>query len=96
VDIESVLRSWGGLATTRELLTVVSRKRLAGLVKTGRLFRVCHGVYAAEEPDVLGKLAALDLVAGQPIVACMGTAATCMASTPRARCGFTFSIRVCG
>jgi hypothetical protein len=76
VDIESVLRSRGGLATTRELLTVVSRKRLAGLVKTGRLFRVCHGVYAAEEPDVLGKLAALDLVAGQPIVACMGTAAT--------------------
>lgn len=75
MDIESVLRGPGGLATTRELLTVVSRKRLAGLVKAGRLFRVCHGVYAVEEPDVLGKLAALDLVAGQPIVACMGTAA---------------------
>jgi hypothetical protein len=55
---------------------VVSRKRLAGLVEAGRLFRVCHGVYAAEEPDVVGKLAALDLAAGQPIVACMGTAAT--------------------
>jgi hypothetical protein len=76
VDIESVLRGRGGLATTRELLTVVSRKRLAGLVEAGRLFRVCHGVYAAEEPDVVGKLAALDLAAGQPIVACMGTAAT--------------------
>lgn len=76
MDIESALRGRGGLATTRELLTVMSRKRLAGLVKTGILFRVCHGVYAVEEPDVLGKLTALDLVAGQPIVACMGTAAT--------------------
>jgi very-short-patch-repair endonuclease len=75
VDIESVLLSRGGLATTSELLTVLSRKRLAGLVQAGRLFRVCHGVYATTEPDVLGKLAALDLVAGQPIVACMGTAA---------------------
>ena len=64
-----------GLATTAELLTAMSRKRLAGLVKAGRLVRVCHGVYAVSEPDVLCKLAALDLRAGQPIVACMGTAA---------------------
>ncbi len=75
VDIESALLARGGLATTGELLTVVSRKRLAGLVKAGRLVRVCHGVYALSQPDVLSKLAALDLVAGQPIVACMGTAA---------------------
>jgi hypothetical protein len=65
----------GGLATTAELLTVTTRKRLAGLIQAGRLIRVCHGVYALDEPDILGKLAALDLVAGQPIVACMGTAA---------------------
>jgi hypothetical protein len=75
VDIESLLLAGGGLATTSQLLTVVSRKRLAGLVKSGTLIRVCHGVYAASEPDVLSTLAALDLVAGQPIVACMGTAA---------------------
>ncbi|ORV52784.1 hypothetical protein AWC05_25360 [Mycobacterium florentinum] len=75
MDIESVLVARGGLATTRELLTVVSRKRLAGMIKAGRLVRVCRGVYALHEPDVLMKLGALDLVAGQPIVACMGTAA---------------------
>ncbi len=75
MDIESVLLASGGLATTSELLTVLTRKRLAGFVKVGRLIRVCHGVYALSEPDVLGKLAALDLLAGQPIVACMGTAA---------------------
>jgi len=75
VDIESVLLASGGLATTSQLLTLTSPKRLAGFVKSGRLIRVYHGVYAASEPDAFGKLAALDLVAGQPIVACMGTAA---------------------
>lgn len=75
MDIENVLLASGGLATTAELLAVTTRKRLAGFVKAGRLIRVWHGVYALDEPDVLGKLAALDLVAAQPIVACMGTAA---------------------
>jgi hypothetical protein len=64
-----------GLATTAELLTVISRTRLAGLVKAGKLIRVCRGVYAYGEPDVLGKLAVQDLLVGQPVVACMGTAA---------------------
>jgi very-short-patch-repair endonuclease len=45
------------------------------MVKAGRLIRVCHGVYATSEPDMFGKLTALDLLARQPIVACMGTAA---------------------
>lgn len=75
MDIDSVLLTGGGLATTADLLTVTTRKRLAGYVRTGRLIRVCHGVYALSQPDVLGTLAALDLFAGQPIVACMGTAA---------------------
>jgi very-short-patch-repair endonuclease len=75
VDIESALLANGGLATTGELLAILTRKRLAGLVKAGRLIRVCQGVYASSEQDVLGKLAALDRVARQPLVACMGTAA---------------------
>ena len=75
MDIENVLLARGGLATTAELLTVTTRKRLVGFINAGRLIRVCHGVYALVEPDVLGKLAALDLVAKRPIVACMGTAA---------------------
>jgi very-short-patch-repair endonuclease len=75
MDIENVLLAGGGLATTAELLTVTTRKRLAGFVKAGRLIRVWHGVYALDEPDILSKLGALDLGAGQPIVACMGTAA---------------------
>lgn len=75
VDIEKVLFDGGGLATTSQLLTVVSRRRLVGLVKSGKLIRVCHGVYAAREPDAADMLAALDLVVGQPVVACLGSAA---------------------
>lgn len=65
----------GGLVTTAQLLSLVSRKRLAGFIKAGRLIRVRHGVYALSRPDVPSTLAAIDLVAGQPIVACLGTAA---------------------
>ncbi len=75
MDIESGLLAGSGLATTSQLLTVVSRKRLAGLIKAGKLIRVYHGVYASCEQDVIGRLAALELLAGQPVVACMGTAA---------------------
>ncbi|MEE6175745.1 hypothetical protein [Mycobacterium sp. 050134] len=75
MDIESVLLKGGGLATTSQLLAVISRARLAGLLGCGALVRVCHGVYAASDPDVMGALAAVQLMAGQPVVACMGTAA---------------------
>lgn len=75
MDIESALRASGGLATTGQLLTTMNRKRLAGLVKLGRLIRVCRGVYGLHEPDVLEQLAALDLLAREPIVVCMSTAA---------------------
>jgi hypothetical protein len=75
MDIESVLLASGGLATTAELLTMVTRRQLAGLVKAGRLIRICHGVYAVGRPDVLRQLAALDLLAREPVVSCMGTAA---------------------
>ncbi len=65
----------GGLATTRQVLAVISRKELADYLKAGALFRVWHGVYALEPPDTLIRLRALELATGKPIVACMGTAA---------------------
>ncbi len=44
-------------------------------VKNGGLTRVWYGIYAAAEPDLLGRLKALDLFMGRHAVACMGTAA---------------------
>ncbi len=73
--IEEVFAASGGLATTRQLLTVMSRKMLAAHVKRGAITRVWHGVYAQSPPDVIGRLAGLDLIAGKPTVACLNTAA---------------------
>ncbi|OBJ62318.1 type IV toxin-antitoxin system AbiEi family antitoxin domain-containing protein [Mycobacterium sp. 1423905.2] len=74
-DAIDLLQRSGGFATTAQLLTVMTRQQLDVRVKAGDLVRVWHGVYAAEPPDLLGRLAALDVFMGQQAVACMGTAA---------------------
>lgn len=66
----------GGLATTAELLGVMTRKQLDAAVRKGRLIRVWHGVYSTAEPDLMIRLWALDLVIGGHAVACLHTAAT--------------------
>jgi hypothetical protein len=71
----TVLQKAGGFATTAQLLTVMTRQQLDVQVKKGRLVRVWYGVYAAQHPNLLGRLAALDIFMGQHAVACMGTAA---------------------
>lgn len=72
----AVLRKTGGFATTAQLLTRMTRQQLDVQVKSGALKRVWYGVYAREEPDLAGRLAALDIFMGQHAVVCMGTAAT--------------------
>jgi len=69
-----LLRRNGGLATTAQLMTVMTRQQLDVQVANGGLVRVWHGVYARTQPDLLRRLAALDLVTGQDTVASMGTA----------------------
>jgi hypothetical protein len=71
----SLLEEAGGFATTAQLLTVMTREKLLIEVRKRRLVRVWYGVYAADNPDLLGRLAALDLFMGRHAVACMGTAA---------------------
>lgn len=54
----------------------MTRQQLDVQVKNGRLVRVWYGVYSAQTPDLLGRLAALDIFMGRQAVACLGTAAT--------------------
>ncbi|EUA10494.1 hypothetical protein I546_3578 [Mycobacterium kansasii 732] len=54
----------------------MTRQQLDVQVKNGGLVRVWYGVYSARTPDLLGRLAALDVFMGQRAVACLGTAAT--------------------
>ena len=65
-----------GVASTRQLLAVISRRHLRTLVDSGRLIRVQHGIYAAVAPDHLARLRAMDLRIGERAVACLHTAAT--------------------
>lgn len=71
----TLLSDGGGFATAAQLLTVMTRQELDVQVRKRNLIRVWYGVYAATEPDLLGRLEALDLFMGCPAVACMGTAA---------------------
>lgn len=73
---QRVLQTTGGFATTAQLLTHMTRQQLDVQVKSGALKRVWYGVYARDEPDLSGRLAALDIFMGQHAVACLGTAAT--------------------
>ena len=74
--IDEFFSANGGLATTQQLRAVMSHKMLRSHVRRGTIIRVWHGVYAPSPPDTRTRLAALDLVAGKPMVACMNTAAT--------------------
>jgi hypothetical protein len=74
-DALDLLKELGGFATTEQLLTVMTRQQLDVQVKNGGLVRVWYGVYAASEPDLFGRLTALDIRMGHSAVACMGTAA---------------------
>ena len=64
-----------GFATYQQLMTTMSRKTLAAQLQTGAIVRVCHGVYAPGAPDLIDRLEAWELMAGQRLVACMNTAA---------------------
>lgn len=74
-DAIALLDESGGFATTAQLLTVMTRQQLDVQVKNGGLVRMWYGVYAAEVPNLLGRLAALDVFMGRHAVACLGTAA---------------------
>ncbi|UMB72331.1 hypothetical protein [Mycobacterium paraterrae] len=74
-DARAVLEAGGGFATTAQLLNVMTRQQLDVQVRRGGIVRVWYGVYAAREPNLLGRLAALDLFMGRHAVVCMATAA---------------------
>jgi len=75
VSLDEIFAVSGGVATTAQLTSVMTRKKLASLVRSGAIKRVCRGVYCPRSPGGPERLAALDLLNTTPIVACMSTAA---------------------
>lgn len=75
MGLDEVFAVHDGLATTQQLLATMTYRTLARRVRAGTIIRVWHGVYAQHPPGTLERLAALDLITGKRIVACMNTAA---------------------
>jgi hypothetical protein len=75
VSLDEVFAVHGGLATTEQLLATMTYRTLVRRIRAGEVVRVWHGVYAQKPPGTVERLAALELVTGRPIVACMNTAA---------------------
>jgi hypothetical protein len=75
-DLEQLFARQGGVATTAQLRTLVSRSQLDTRVNRGDLVKVWAGVYSRDEPDGLTRLRGLDLRAGEPVAVCLGTAAS--------------------
>ena len=72
--VEMITRA-GGLATTADLLTVMTRQQRDVQVRKGTLIRIWRGVYGVAEPDLLTRLRALDLLINEHAIACLHTAA---------------------
>ena len=74
-DAAEMIRRLDGVATTADLLTVMTRQQLDVQVRKGGLIRVWRGVYSVAQPDLLTRLRALDLLVGDHAVSCLDTAA---------------------
>lgn len=74
-DVDRLLASQGGVATTAQLLAILSRSQLDIRIRDGDLLKVWPGVYSGVEPDTHTRLRGLDLRAGEPVAICLGTAA---------------------
>lgn len=65
----------GGVVTSAQALTFLSRRQLEAHLDVGVLQRVWRGIYGRGEPTAALRLRGLDLAVGLRVAACMGTAA---------------------
>ncbi|HEX5144789.1 MAG TPA: hypothetical protein VFW21_13055 [Mycobacterium sp.] len=70
-----ILNTHGGFATTRQLLTVLTRKELDAVIRTGELVRIWYGVYGHPGMSTVERFRALSPLIDEEPVACLGTAA---------------------
>lgn len=74
-QLDRLLDAQGGVATTGQILTQLTRRGLEAQVNTGVLERMWHGVYCRGEPSQELRLRGLDLTCGRRVAVCLGTAA---------------------
>jgi Protein of unknown function (DUF559) len=74
-DLEALLDSQGGVATSGQILRILKRRSFEAELKTGDLERIWQGIYCRGEPDDWLRLRGLDLSCGTAVPVCLGTAA---------------------
>jgi hypothetical protein len=70
-----LLDQQGGVVTSAQALTLLTRRGLEGQLNNGELQRIWYGIYGRGEVTTALRLRGLDLAAGTTVAACMGTAA---------------------
>jgi hypothetical protein len=70
-----LLDQQGGVVTSAQALTFLTRRGLESQLNCGALQKVWYGIYGRGEVNTALRLRGLDLAAGTTVVACMGTAA---------------------
>jgi len=73
--LEQLFATQGGIATSGQILAVVSRYEFESVLKAKHLERIWHGTYCFGEPTDDLRLRGLDLVCGTPVAVCLSTAA---------------------
>jgi hypothetical protein len=74
-ELRHLLDAQGGVMTSAQALTYLTRRGLEGQVNCGALQRIWHGIYGYGEVDTALRLRGLDLAAATSVAVCMGTAA---------------------
>ncbi|OBF43994.1 hypothetical protein A5787_00915 [Mycobacterium sp. 852002-50816_SCH5313054-b] len=74
-ELGRLLDIQGGVVTSAQALTFLSRRGLEADLKCGALQKVWYGVYGRGEVTTALRLRGLDLAAGTAVAACLGTAA---------------------
>lgn len=74
-EIERLFADQRGVATSGQILAIISRRAFDSELKTVALERLWQGIYGRGEPDDMLRLRGLDLSCGTKVATCLGTAA---------------------
>lgn len=74
-ELVALFDKQGGVATTGQMLAVVSRRHLEILLECAAVERIWRGVYSRGVADPATRLKGLDLACGEVVAVCLATAA---------------------
>lgn len=74
-DLDDLFERQGGVATSAQVLGLLTRRGLQTALDYGSIERLWHGVYSRADPDRNTMLRGLDLSCQAMVPSCMGTAA---------------------